>query len=206
VSAERRLAALENLNHFLVITCHGQFNDIMNEATGTNDERRVEDVLLWKTAYYTFANPLQFGALLAGADQPALDQLFQYSLAAGRAFQISDDIIGVYGDEATTGKSPLDDIKEGKRTLLVVKTLEAAPKRDAIFLERMLGSQELTMAELERCRGIIRQSGALEHAQQEVRRSAQMAQAALRGGVLPVTAPAVQFLDGLAEFLNTREA
>lgn len=206
VSHERRVAALENLNRFLVITCHGQFNDLVNEAMSTSDQHRVEDVLLWKTAYYTFANPLQFGALLAGAEPPALQQLFDYSLAAGRAFQISDDIIGIYGDEATSGKSPMDDIKEGKRTLLTVKALELAAPTDAAFLERMLGNGRLTMTELERCRDIITNSGARAYAQTELEHSAAAARAALRGGVLPEASPAVQFLDGLAGYLMQREA
>lgn len=206
VPADLRLAALDNLNHLLVVTCHGQINDVSNEAVGTNDRQLVEHVLLWKTAYYTFANPLQFGALLAGASQAALDQLFAYSLKAGRAFQLSDDIIGIYGDEAATGKSPLDDMKEGKRTLLIVQALEQASQPDAVFLERMLGNHDLTMAELERCRQIIRRSGALAYAQAEVRRSVRAAQSALQDGVLPVDAPAVQFLHGLAAYLTSREA
>ncbi|HEY6736391.1 MAG TPA: polyprenyl synthetase family protein [Candidatus Saccharimonadia bacterium] len=206
VPAERRLAALENLNSLLITTCHGQFNDIFNEVTGTNDLRQVEDVLLWKTAYYTFANPLQFGALLAGAEAPALNQLLEYSLAAGRAFQISDDILGIYGNEAATGKSPLDDLQEGKRTILVVKALRQGPAEDAAFLEAQLGNPRVGLAELERCRTIIRDSGALAFAQQEVARSVVEAQAALQGGVLPADAPGVQFLRGLASYLTTRQA
>lgn len=204
--ADQRLAASDNLNYLLTVTCHGQFNDIMNEASRTGDQEQVEHVLLWKTAYYTFANPLQFGAILAGANQAELDQLLAYSLAAGRAFQIADDIIGIYGDEAATGKSPMDDIKEGKRTILTVKALEAAPKRDARFLESMLGNTALSLEELERCRKIIQRSGALDYAKSQLNDSVLAAQQALRGGVLPEEAPAVHFLDGLAQFMKNREA
>lgn len=206
VAAERRLLALENVNRHLLITCHGQFNDLANEAQAVNDEQRVEDVLVWKTAYYTFANPLQFGALLAGADQAALDQLMSYSLAAGRAFQLSDDVIGTFGDTTRSGKSSMEDIQEGKRTLLVVKALEAAPAADAAFLRSRLGQQKLSLADFNRCKAIITDSGALKAATEQISLSSQAARAALVGGVLPENSDGVHFLDGLAAYLTNRQA
>lgn len=205
VSAERRIAAIKNLNHFIGITCHGQFNDIMNEATTTLDEKRIEDVLLWKTAYYTFANPLQFGAILAGAPPDMLEALMRYSMSAGRAFQISDDILGLYGDAKSTGKSPADDIREGKRTMLTVKALELAGKDDAAFLELQLGNANITPEDFERCKDIIRTSGALELAQKELERSCDEAIIRAREGGLP-DGDAVRFLSGLAMYLMDRKA
>lgn len=206
VDPERRLTALDNLNELLIVTAHGQMNDLYNEALATTDEARVEDVLLWKTAYYTFVNPLQFGAILAGAEQPALKQLKTYALQAGRAFQISDDIIGVFGNEAAAGKSPMDDIKEGKRTLLTLHALENASAADAEFLESMLGNRHLREPEFDRCRRIIADSGALQASQDELKEAARDAIAALHGGVLDESSPTVSFLEGLAQYLTEREA
>lgn len=205
VSAERRLAALKNLNYFINFTYHGQFNDIVNEASTTRDEKRVEDVLIWKTAYYTFANPLQFGAILAGAPPEMLDALMRYSMAAGRAFQISDDILSLYGDAESTGKSPADDIREGKRTLLTVKALELANPDDAAFLESQLGNTEVTTQDFERCKDIIRSCGALEFAQSELERSCLEATTRARDGGLP-DGDEVRFLSGLATYLMDRKA
>jgi geranylgeranyl diphosphate synthase type I len=205
VPAARRVIALENLNELLTVTCHGQMNDLMNEATNTRDTSRVEHVLLWKTAYYSFVNPLQFGAILAGAPEEALEVLAQYGQAAGRAFQISDDLIGVFGSIEQTGKNPADDIREGKRTLLVLKALELAELEDAAFLESQLGNRDLTDAAFARCQTILQQSGAVRAAQQELVTSCQQAQHIVAGGRLP-SGDGIRFLSGLAEYLQTRQS
>jgi len=169
--AERKLAAIKNVNEHFIATAHGQSMDIFNEVLETVEESDVDKVLLWKTAFYTFMNPLQLGAILAGAKEVDLKKLEEYSLSAGRVFQITDDIMGIFSKEETSGKSPLDDIKEGKRTLLTVKAIELAPKADAYFLEQMLGNKQLTQAEFLRCREIIELSGALDYARTQAKNS-----------------------------------
>lgn len=205
VGAEPRLAALDNVNQLLVRTSHGQINDIFNEASTTRDRKSIENVLVWKTAYYTFANPLQFGAILAGAPQPALDALMKYSLAAGRAFQISDDIIGTFGSQEKTGKSPSDDIKEGKRTLLVIKALEIATAADAKFLESQLGNADLSADDFAHCQEIIRNCGALDYAQDELSASCKQAVACTKDPQLP-NGDGVRFMRGLANYLQERKS
>lgn len=169
VLPKRRLEAIRNVNNHFIVTAHGQSKDIFNEVVETASESDVDRVLTWKTAYYSFANPLQLGAILAGATKDDLKRLEVYSLAAGRVFQLTDDILGVFGDEKTTGKSPLDDIKEGKRTLLTVKALELAPKADAYFLETMLGNKNLSLGQFNRCKDIIEKSGALDYVRRQAK-------------------------------------
>jgi geranylgeranyl diphosphate synthase type I len=205
VDAERRLAALDNLNQLLTVTCHGQLNDLMNEASTTRDEQRVENVLVWKTAYYTFANPLQFGALLAGAPPESLEPLMSYSLAAGRAFQISDDILSIFGDKSNTGKNPADDIREGKRTILTIKALELASAADASFLGQHLGNANLRAIDFEHCKQIIRSSGALAFAHAELSRSCEEASTKARHSNLP-EGDGIRLLCGLASYLKGRQA
>lgn len=171
VPAEYRLAAIKNVNRHFIATAHGQSMDIFNEVFETDSEDNVNKVLLWKTAFYTFMNPLQLGALLAGADKIQLHKLEAYSLSAGRVFQITDDIIGIFGSEDKSGKSSLDDIKEGKRTILTVKALELAPKADAYFLKQMLGNKQLTQVEFQRCKDIILDCGALDYAKSQAKDS-----------------------------------
>ena len=163
----RVLKALKNINRCYTATGHGQTMDIFNEVIDTVSELDVDNVLIWKTAYYTFVNPMQLGAILAGASEDSLSNIYDYAIPAGRAFQITDDILGIYGEEFESGKSPLDDIKEGKRTILSIKALELAPKADSYFLEQCLGKHDLTMTEFKQCRKIISDSGALDYAKHE---------------------------------------
>lgn len=171
VPADRKLQAIKNVNRHFIGTAHGQSLDIFNEVLLNVDEEAVDKVLLWKTAYYTFMNPLQLGAILAGASESDLQQLEDFSLSAGRAFQITDDILGVYGDEQTSGKSPMDDLKEGKMTLLTVKALELAAQPESDYLQQMLGNQDLTFEEFQRCRIIIEMSGSLRYAESQAENS-----------------------------------
>jgi geranylgeranyl diphosphate synthase type I len=203
---EYRLAAIKNVNDHFISTAHGQSMDIFNEVLETSDVSDVEKVMTWKTAYYTFMNPLQLGAILAGASSDDLKDLEKYSLHAGRAFQITDDIIGVFGEEDASGKSPLDDIKEGKRTLLTVKALELAPKADSYFLEQMLGNKNLTNSEFLQCREIIEQSGALEYAKNQAKSSVIDALASIDKLNDSLSKEQVNFLKQLVSYLVDRKS
>lgn len=204
VSAETVVRALRILNDNLIITGEGQTNDIFNEVVETVDSSQVENVLIWKTAYYTFANPLQFGAVLAGASDEDLGELLEYSLAAGRTFQITDDVLGTFNDAQETGKSPMDDIKEGKRTLLSVYALQHAPKEDAYFLERMMGNPDITAHQFKRCKDIIFASGAYDYAQAEAAHSAEKAVLSVARNWSDIKSAI--FLQGLVEYLLERKS
>ena len=206
VDANKRLAAIKNVNRHFIATAHGQSMDIFNEVLETVEEGDVDKVLLWKTAFYTFMNPLQLGAILAGGSEKDLQRVEAYSLAAGRVFQITDDIIGTFSEEKDTGKSPLDDTKEGKRTLLSVKAIELAPKADAYFLEQMLGNHELTNTEFLRCRDIIEESGALAYAQKQAKDSVVDALASLDDARQAWAGEQIVFLEQLVQFLLGRKA
>lgn len=164
-SSDKRLQVIEHINNSFITTAHGQTLDIFNEVVAQASQEDINNVLIWKTAQYTLVNPLQLGALLAGANSKDLQVLADVGSHAGKLFQITDDIIGIYGDEAINGKSPLDDIKEGKRTLLTTSTLALATKTDAYFLEQMLGNQKITQADFKKCQDIIRSCGALVQTQ-----------------------------------------
>lgn len=206
VPADYKFAALRNVNKHFIATAHGQSKDIFNEVVDTANIEDVDKVLLWKTAYYTFMNPMQLGGLLAGAKEADLQRLESYSLAAGRIFQITDDIIGVFGAESDTGKSPLDDVMEGKRTILTVKALELAPKADAYFLEQMLGNQKLTQSEFSRCQQIITESGALTYAREQAQKSAVDAFQALDEIHDYWDGPQAEFVSNLVYYMLQRKA
>ncbi len=142
----------------------GQFLDVSAQARGHADVDTAMTVLRYKSAKYSIERPLHLGAALAGATPATLAELTAFGLPLGEAFQLRDDLLGVYGDPETTGKPAGDDLVEGKRTVLVALALDAAPAGDAALLDRSLGSP-LSPEDVERLRTVIDSSGA--HAQVE---------------------------------------
>jgi geranylgeranyl diphosphate synthase type I len=143
---------------------------------------------------------------LAGADDAALGGITDYCMHAGRAFQITDDILGTFGSELEAGKSPMDDIREGKRTLLSITALAKADSGDKNFLIQMLGNERLTQAEFTRCKEIFVATGALGRAQEEAARHAAAAQASLRKHGNSWVGPGAAFLSSLASSMLGRTA
>src|SRR5688572_10385828 len=142
----------------------GQFLDVSVQARGRADVDAAMTVLRYKSAKYSIERPLHIGAALAGAGEAQLAELTAYGLPLGEAFQLRDDLLGVFGDAETTGKPAGDDLEEGKRTVLVALALDAAPEADAALLDASLGTQ-LDGGLLTELRGVINDSGA--HAQVE---------------------------------------
>ncbi|MDQ5885644.1 MAG: Polyprenyl synthetase family protein [Patescibacteria group bacterium] len=204
VSPELKIRALDALNQSLVVTGFGQANDVFNEVLGSEvDERAVMNVLEWKTAHYTFLSPLQLGMILAGASDEQIKSIKPFAMNAGLAFQISDDNLGVFGTEFESGKSPLDDIREGKCTLLATYALEHGSDTDKNFLMQMLGKSGLTQLEFERVKDILLSSGALRFAKDKATFHVHAAQKALDTNAYFDEKQTV-FLRSLADFLLTR--
>jgi geranylgeranyl diphosphate synthase, type I len=143
----------------------GQFLDVSVQARGAADVDSAMTVLRYKSAKYSIERPLHIGAALAGAYDDVLTALSSFGLPLGEAFQLRDDLLGVFGDADTTGKPAGDDLVEGKRTVLVALALDAARPEDAAELDRMLGTP-LDANRVEQARRIIDESGA--HAQVEM--------------------------------------
>ncbi|MBE6478152.1 MAG: polyprenyl synthetase family protein [Propionibacteriaceae bacterium] len=154
----------------------GQFLDMAAEAgltTGTDPIAVAERVVEFKTAKYTVTRPLQYGAALAGADQATLDALAELGSPLGRAFQLRDDLLGVFGDESLTGKPAGDDLREGKRTVLIAEAQTAAPQ-----ILGLLG-RPLDEAELSRARALLVDCGARARVEARIAADGALARAAL---------------------------
>lgn len=199
-----RLNAISITNRTLGITEHGQTYDIMNELVDMPSVSDVHRTLEWKTAQYSFVNPLHVGMVLADAGCEATDAITPYALHVGKAFQIIDDILGVFGNAQELGKSPLDDIREGKGTLLSVYALQHATPADRIFLRACLGDATLTQNDFERCKIIIESSGAKAHAAALAAEEAAAATRALHAGKQLWSEAGTVFLDGLTAYLAKR--
>jgi geranylgeranyl diphosphate synthase type I len=124
----------------------------------------------YKTAKYTVERPLHVGALLAGASQKALDALTAYAVPLGEAFQLRDDLLGVFGDPDVTGKSRLDDLREAKPTALIALALRGAAPREADLLHRLLSRPGLGEPEAAQIRAVLIHTGARDQVEKMIAR------------------------------------
>ena len=148
----------------------GQYLDLRLEGTVAADPESARRVALLKSGRYTVTRPLELGLALAGPTDRALAiGLRAYGDAIGLAFQLRDDILGVFGDPATTGKSCLDDLRTGKRTLLIAQAMALATPGQRGVLRAALGDRSLDEPDAECCRHIIARTGALASVEAIVR-------------------------------------
>jgi geranylgeranyl diphosphate synthase type I len=143
----------------------GQYLDVIGDAVAdTSDEdslARAQTVAHYKSAKYTVESPLLIGAALGGEVATArTEALAAYGLAIGEAFQLRDDLLGVFGDPALTGKPAGDDLREGKRTPLIAHALAHAAPAQASLIRTHLGDPALAEAPLEELRAAIIATGA----------------------------------------------
>ncbi|GII04956.1 polyprenyl synthetase family protein [Planobispora takensis] len=141
----------------------GQYLDLLEQAHGENTFESALRVALFKSGKYSVEHPLRLGLVLAAQSlEPWIDRLCEgYGRNVGIAFQLRDDILGVFGDPAETGKPAGDDLREGKRTMLIARTLAAASPEQALQVRLTLGDPGLDAEGVDRLRGVIRETGAL---------------------------------------------
>ena len=148
---------LNLLDHAIYVTAAGELSDVRNSlGPVATSLTQVIDMAANKTAVYSFELPLQAGALLAGAGRETVDGLGRVGRLVGTAFQLQDDLDGVFGDEAVTGKNALTDLREGKVTPLMV---HASGTAQWPFIRRHLGDADLTLDQLYAVRAALESSG-----------------------------------------------
>ncbi len=138
----------------------GQYLDLLEQARGGGSVARALRVARFKSAKYTIEKPLHLGAVLAGGSQALLAGYSGYGLPLGEAFQLRDDVLGVFGDPAVTGKPAGDDLREGKRTALIAMALEQADGAQAAVVRRHLGDPHLSPTGVDSLRQVIEDTGA----------------------------------------------
>ncbi len=167
------------------------------------DEDTYMEMVYRKTATL-FQKALEMGGIVAEASEAQLDAFREFGSKVGQAFQMQDDILGSFGDEAVTGKSASGDIREAKKTMLLIQALRKSNPKQKKVLETLLGKDDLTVDEVEEVRTVFRESGALESTEAIRDKLLQEAQTALKNTDPPLDSEYLEFLIMLSEFLTTR--
>jgi geranylgeranyl diphosphate synthase, type I len=162
----------------------GQYLDVLVQARGAFSAEDALRVARFKTSKYTVEGPLHFGAAAGAAPEEVFTALSGYGLPLGEAFQLRDDILGVFGDPERTGKPAGDDLREGKRTLLVALAMRHADHVQAALLRRALGDRTLDEPAVAALREVIVDTGALAEVEKRIAERATEARDALRTDVL----------------------
>jgi geranylgeranyl diphosphate synthase, type I len=180
----------------------GQYLDL--ESPGECDWLSRAWRTIWlKTAGYTVERPLQLGAALAGADRALLTACTAYGRPLGEAFQLRDDLLGVFGDPSRTGRSRLDDLREGKETVLIALTWQRASTQDRALLRALHGDPHLDESGAAVLRDIVRSTGADATVERLVRTRVDQALTALARAPIPGHVRGA--LTELAERVATRD-
>jgi len=199
---EVKLKAISHQNNVFVSTIAGELCDI--EFSGRNDvpENEILGMNHLKTAQYTVSGPLVLGAILANANEDDTAKIREFGNLVGVAFQIRDDILGMFGDEAKLGKSITADMTEGKQTVLTAHFIKnALPEQKNKFFS-VYGKEQSGIAELEKVRRLLKECGSFDYAQamclQMVDRAAKILDD------MEITDEGRQKLSGLLEYMTKR--
>lgn len=191
----------------LVAQRRGAQSSAENAETADREQELLR-VLRLKSGCYTAERPIQLGALLAGAEETAFDGLSHYGSAVGEAFQLQDDLLGMFGDAGTVGKPVGEDLREGKFTFLIHHALSTATPEQRRTLEAALGNPGLTAGEVAAAQRILEETGARRRVTEMVAERLRAARAALDGldGVEKLAPEGRLFFAGLLEYLRERES
>lgn len=157
----------------------GQYLDVLAEVRRDKSVETTIKVAQFKAAKYTVEQPLLIGASLAGAPDELRELYSALGLALGEAFQLRDDVLGVFGDPQQTGKPAGDDLREGKHTFLVAKAYEAASESQVARLDSGLGDRKLDTAGVSELRELLHDTGAMRATEQRISDLADQASHAL---------------------------
>jgi geranylgeranyl diphosphate synthase type I len=182
----------------------GQYLDLLRAAGGLPGPDGALTVARYKSAGYTVQRPLQLGAAIAGAGDEVMAACTAIGLPLGEAFQLRDDVLGVFGDPAVTGKSADDDLREGKQTLLIALAEQEAEAAGRKLLAEVLGNPDAGAAEFDALRSLIETTGARARVEDRIAERTALARRAIAEAPLADDARAA--LDALAVAATTRSA
>jgi 4-hydroxy-3-methylbut-2-enyl diphosphate reductase len=191
-------------------TCEGEIMDVILPyknipITDNYDEYRhiVTQIFEFKTAWYTLAGPIMLGAICGGANDELVDLLKNITIPLGVAFQIKDDLLGIYSNEEVLGKPLLSDIKEKKQTLLYGYALKNADENDKNLLKQHYGNENANMHDLEIIKHIFEITGAKKYSENEIQRLSETSKKLMDNPLINDKYRVL--LNGLISYLITRK-
>lgn len=191
------------LQRIVSMTLVGQSKDFHIEHRGKASVGEIIKMYEHKTARYSFEGPLHLGAILGGADDNFLNYLSGYAVPVGIAFQIQDDILGVFGSEKKIGKPVGSDIRQGKYTILVAKAFEKANAKQRKILNDALGNKKLTLKNMDNFKLVITDTGALNYAKNLAMKLVMEAKKELEK--IKMNSDAKIFFSDIADYMIQRE-
>lgn len=198
--------AMDQMLRGIINTAYGQAYDVTLEVMESWTEDDVISLHKAKTGIYTYENPLLIGAILGGLNESVQKILSEYAADGGVAFQLQDDILGVFGTEEDTGKSADSDLRQGKCTLLVLKALEMGNGEQIKAVGAVWGKIDAGRVGLDLAKKAIDESGSLEYNRQLARKyAAKAAKTASKLRRLKLNSESVDYIQGIAEYMVTRK-
>jgi geranylgeranyl diphosphate synthase type I len=150
----------------------GQYLDVLTQACGDETPETALQIDRYKTAAYTVERPLHLGAAIANADPALVLAYRRFGADIGVAFQLRDDLLGIFGNPLITGKPAGDDLREGKRTLLLAYGLRAADEKRqtgaADLLRGAIGNPQLDQDTVTKVRGLLIEIGAVAEVERRI--------------------------------------
>ena len=201
MSSERMVELFNTLSRASFELCQGQVLDMLFEKRDDVTEEEYMQMISGKTGALTEA-AAKAGALLGNADERQTQALASYGRLIGIAFQIQDDVLGVWGKQEKFGKPIGSDIREGKRTLMIVRALATASEKDREILLKAFGKSNATNVETREAIEVLKKVGAIDYVAERAHKL--VAEAKLKLRVLPES-KAKEALLGLADFVVERE-
>jgi geranylgeranyl diphosphate synthase type I len=201
---ERKIAAADRYDRLRTTAIAGQYLDLLAAHRGEADEATARRIGFLKSGSYSVADPLVIGALLARDDLEVLGALESFGLPLGEAFQMRDDVLGLFGDESETGKDRDSDVREGKQTVLLAKARARASGAQLRILDIVVGNADATPAEIDLVRDVVVETGALDETEKLVESLAHEARDAIESA--PLGSDAVVALNDLAHQATVRRA
>ena len=206
---QARIAARSEFNLMRSEVTVGQYLDILEESAWARQPEsellpRANRVIVYKSAKYSVEAPLAIGASLGAGSLAQVAALRDFGLPLGIAFQLRDDVLGVFGDPEVTGKPSGDDLREGKRTALVAIAREKLPPGPRRLLDELLGDPEISDLQVELLQNTIRECGAVEEVERMIEANMATALAAITAA--PLSRSARDQLMELADTVIRRSA
>lgn len=204
VSASRR-----EFDRMRIDVTAGQYLDIVEERAWPVVDKldalsRAQRVVVYKSAKYSIEAPLVIGAALGGASAQQLSELREIGLPLGIAFQLRDDLLGVFGDPAVTGKPAGDDLREGKRTVLIALAQQELPATAIRLMDELLGDESLDDNQISTLQATLTNTGAVDKLEAIIDEQVALARAVIsRAGF---NDSATEGLNNLAELVSQRSA